>query len=59
MRARGEEMSTEHWIRVFREAAELGVLHLHLTGGEPASRQDLRELVAAGREARLYVNGIK
>jgi pyrroloquinoline quinone biosynthesis protein E len=58
MRARGEEMSTEHWIRVFREAAELGVLHLHLTGGEPASRQDLRELVAAGREARLYVNVI-
>lgn len=56
MRARGEEMSTEHWVRVFREAAELGVLHLHLTGGEPASRQDLPELIAAGRGARLYVN---
>ena len=58
MRPRSEEMATEHWVRVFREAAELGVLHLHLTGGEPASRQDLRELVTAGRDAGLYVNVI-
>jgi PqqA peptide cyclase len=56
MRARGEEMPGEDWVRVFREAAALGILHLHLTGGEPVSRQDLRELVAAGRDARLYVN---
>jgi pyrroloquinoline quinone biosynthesis protein E len=56
MQTRGEELATEDWARVFREAAELGVLHLHLTGGEPAARQDLRELVASGREARLYIN---
>ena len=42
--------------RVFREAAELGVLHLHLSGGEPASRADLEALVAAARAAGLYIN---
>ncbi len=56
MRPRAEEISTEAWSRIFREAAALGVLHLHLTGGEPCARQDLRELVAAARAANLYVN---
>jgi pyrroloquinoline quinone biosynthesis protein E len=56
MRPRAEEMPTEHWIRVFGEAAQLGILHLHLTGGEPLARQDLPELISAGRGAGLYVN---
>ena len=50
------ELSTEEWARVFEEAAGLGVMHLHLTGGEPAARRDLRELIAAGRGAGLYTN---
>ena len=49
-------MPAEVWTRVFREAAELGVLHVHLTGGEPLLRPDLEELVRAGRAANLYVN---
>ena len=56
MRPRAGEMPAAVWMRVFREAAELGVLHLHLTGGEPAVRADLEELVRAGRAANLYVN---
>ena len=32
MRSRSEELSTADWQRVFGEAAELGVLQLHLTG---------------------------
>ncbi len=51
-----EELSTEEWIRVFQQAAEMGVLHLHLSGGEPASRRDLVELTAAGAAAGLYTN---
>ena len=35
------ELDTETWVRVFDEAAKLGVLQLHLSGGEPASRRDL------------------
>jgi pyrroloquinoline quinone biosynthesis protein E len=50
------ELGTAAWATAFREAAELGVLHLHLSGGEPASRPDLEALVAAGRDAGLYVN---
>ena len=35
------ELDTETWARVFREASALGVLQLHLSGVEPASRRDL------------------
>jgi len=53
-----EELSTEDWKRVFHQAAELGMLHVHLTGGEPLARKDLPELIAAARAAGLYVNMI-
>lgn len=50
------ELDTQTWARVFDEAARLGVLQLHISGGEPASRRDLTELVIAAREAGLYTN---
>jgi len=53
---RSAELDTETWGRVFREAADLGVLQIHLSGGEPASRRDLVELVVAARDAGLYTN---
>ena len=53
---KARELDTATWARVFREAAEIGVLQLHLSGGEPASRTDLVDLVAAAREAGLYTN---
>ncbi len=56
MQARQTELSTGIWAQVFASASELGVLQLHLTGGEPLARPDLTELVAAGRKAGLYVN---
>jgi pyrroloquinoline quinone biosynthesis protein E len=49
-----DELSTEDWSRVFHEAAELGVLQLALTGGEPLVRKDAEELVRASRDAGLY-----
>ena len=58
MQSSNIELSTEDWVRVFHQAADLGVLHLHLTGGEPLARPDIAKLVAAGREANLYVNMI-
>jgi pyrroloquinoline quinone biosynthesis protein E len=54
--SRREELATADWLRVFKEAAALGVLHLHLTGGEPLARPDLTELIAGARESRLYTN---
>jgi pyrroloquinoline quinone biosynthesis protein E len=53
---RDDELDTATWARVFREAASLGVLQVHLSGGEPAARRDLPELVKAAREAGLYNN---
>ena len=56
MRSRAQELTTADWQRVFGEAAALGVLQLHLTGGEPLARPDAEQLVKAGRAAGLYVN---
>ena len=50
------ELATGDWQRVFREAAELGVVQLNLSGGEPLLRPDLEDLVAAGAGLGLYVN---
>ena len=50
------ELSTDDWTDVFQQAAKLGVLQLHLSGGEPASRRDLIDLVVAARDAGLYTN---
>jgi pyrroloquinoline quinone biosynthesis protein E len=52
----GEELTTEEWIRVLGEGAELGVLHALFSGGEPVLRKDLGRLVAAAREKDLYTN---
>lgn len=51
-----DELDTETWISVFRQAADMGVLQLHLSGGEPASRRDIVELTAAAHDAGLYTN---
>src|SRR5688572_25312643 len=51
-----EELSTAEWQRVLAEARELGVLQLHLSGGEPLQRRDLVELVASARDLGLYTN---
>ncbi len=54
--ARADELDAATWARVFHEAAALGVLQVHLSGGEPAARRDLVEIVAAARQAGLYSN---
>jgi len=54
-RAQGE-LDTEAWADIFRQAAALGILQVHLSGGEPMARADLPELVAAASAAGLYVN---
>jgi pyrroloquinoline quinone biosynthesis protein E len=56
MDKRDTELDTTTWARVFREAAGLGVLQVHLSGGEPASRRDLVDIMAAARDAGLYTN---
>jgi PqqA peptide cyclase len=54
--AREDELDTATWLRVFREAAALGVLQVHLSGGEPGARRDLVDITAAAHAAGLYTN---
>ena len=51
-----QELTTEEWSRVFREAKALGVLQLGLSGGEPLLRPDLESLVATAHEVGLYTS---
>jgi pyrroloquinoline quinone biosynthesis protein E len=50
------ELSTADWSRILGEAAALGVLHVHFTGGEPLARRDLTQLVRRAAELGLYAN---
>lgn len=52
----GNELATEDWLRVLDQAADLGVLQLHLSGGEPTLRRDLEQLVARATARGLYSN---
>ncbi|MEX0758696.1 MAG: pyrroloquinoline quinone biosynthesis protein PqqE [Tistlia sp.] len=50
------ELDTAGWLRVIEEAAELGALQIHFSGGEPTVRKDLEQLVARAAEVGLYSN---
>ncbi len=50
------ELATADWRRILSEAAALGVLQVHFSGGEPMARRDLVELVAHAAKAGLYTN---
>ena len=50
------ELSTEDWCRVLREARAMGAVQLGFSGGEPLVRRDLEELIAEGRKLGYYSN---
>jgi pyrroloquinoline quinone biosynthesis protein E len=50
------ELTADEWCRVLGEAADLGVLQLHLSGGEPTLRRDLEAIVARAASLGLYTN---
>ena len=56
MDRRSGELDTATWQRVLSEAAALGVLHVHLSGGEPTARADIVEITAHCATAGLYSN---
>ncbi|MFF2324997.1 MULTISPECIES: pyrroloquinoline quinone biosynthesis protein PqqE [unclassified Streptomyces] len=51
---RSQELTAEHWVDVFGQAAQLGVLQTHLSGGEPLLRRDLDTIVAGADAAGIY-----
>lgn len=50
------ELDTSDWIRVMREARELGAAQIGFSGGEPLLREDLEILVAEARKLGFYTN---
>jgi pyrroloquinoline quinone biosynthesis protein E len=50
------ELTTAEWQDVMRQAGELGILQVHLSGGEPTARKDLEEILDAAVKAGLYTN---
>ncbi len=54
--AHKNELSTDDWIRVMREARKMGSAQIGFSGGEPLIRQDLEELIAEARQLGFYSN---
>jgi pyrroloquinoline quinone biosynthesis protein E len=52
----GTELTTGDWCAAFSQAADLGVVQVHLSGGEPVLRADLVDLVRHARGCDLYTN---
>ncbi|MEM7397642.1 MAG: pyrroloquinoline quinone biosynthesis protein PqqE [Pseudomonadota bacterium] len=50
------ELTTEEWCSVMTQAGEMGILQVHLSGGEPTARRDLEDIVKAAADAGLYSN---
>ena len=56
LEAASKELTTAEWCKVMDELAEIGVLQIHFSGGEPTVRKDLTELVRHATEVGLYSN---
>ena len=50
------ELSTEEWLSVFKQARAMGSTQLGFSGGEPLVRKDLEQLIAGARELGYYTN---
>ena len=51
-----DELTTAEWERVLTEAAALGVVQAHFSGGEPLLRADLPQIIRRARDLGLYTN---
>jgi len=51
-----DELTTDGWLRVLREARELGAVQLGLSGGEPLLREDLEAITAEAHRLGYYTN---
>ncbi|HEY1976688.1 MAG TPA: pyrroloquinoline quinone biosynthesis protein PqqE [Candidatus Baltobacteraceae bacterium] len=56
LRRYDDELTASQWERVLAEAAAMGVVQAHFSGGEPTLYRGLERLVAAAHDAGLYGN---
>lgn len=50
------ELTTEDWLRVLKQARAMGATQLGFSGGEPLVRRDLEVLIAEARKLGYYTN---
>ena len=50
------ELSTEDWLKVFRQSRDLGAVQLGISGGEPLMRDDVEIMVSEASQMGYYVN---
>ena len=50
------ELTTEEWMKVIKEAGKMGIHQIHFSGGEPSVRTDLEDLVKCSSDSGLYSN---
>lgn len=53
---RAEELPAEAWVRVLAQAAQLGVVQVGFSGGEPLLYRGLSRLISAARSEGMYSN---
>ena len=51
-----DELTTDEWKTVIRDARKMGAMQIGFSGGEPTLRKDLEELVAEANELGYYTN---
>ncbi|MGV3465219.1 MAG: pyrroloquinoline quinone biosynthesis protein PqqE [Heyndrickxia sp.] len=56
MALKESELSTSEWTKVLSEAADLGVVEVHFSGGEPLLRDDLETLIRHANSLEMYTN---
>ncbi|MGL4439819.1 MAG: pyrroloquinoline quinone biosynthesis protein PqqE [Bosea sp. (in: a-proteobacteria)] len=56
MDRRSAELSGAEWMRVIDEAADMGVLQIYFSGGEPMLRPEIGDLATHAMRAGLYTN---
>ena len=54
--SRKQELSTDEWLAVLRQARQLGAVQLGFSGGEPLVRHDLEQLVGEASKLGFYCN---
>jgi len=52
----GPELTTDEWLRVLRQARELGAVQLGISGGEPLMRDDVEVMIAEAHRLGYYSN---
>jgi PqqA peptide cyclase len=51
----GPELTADEWLRVLRQARELGAIQLGISGGEPLMRDDLEIMIAEAHRMGYFI----